>query len=69
MTMAVYSTKQVSNALISEIVNALKKVDSYGSIELYVQNNQVTQITTRNIKKTNKLQSNGHHNSINQTSI
>ena len=37
--------------LISEIENALDAVD-FGSIEIYVQDKTVTQITVRNIKKT-----------------
>ena len=37
--------------LISEIKNALKSV-RYGSVEIFVQDNTVTQITVRNIKKT-----------------
>lgn len=47
-----YSTHHISEALISEIVHALKTVNTYGSIEIYVQNSVVTQITVRNIKKT-----------------
>ena len=39
--------------LMEEIKQALKKIDGYGSVELYVQENKVTQITARNIKKTN----------------
>ena len=35
--MALYSTKRVSKKLVGEIVTALKSVDSYGSVELYVQ--------------------------------
>lgn len=37
--------------LITEIENALDAVD-FGSIEIYVQDKTVTQITVRNIKKT-----------------
>ncbi len=37
--------------LLSEIKNALKSV-RYGSVEIFVQDNTVTQITVRNIKKT-----------------
>lgn len=37
--------------LISEIKNALKSV-RFGSVEIFVQDNTVTQITVRNIKKT-----------------
>lgn len=37
--------------LISEIKNALQSV-RYGSVEIFIQDNTVTQITVRNIKKT-----------------
>ena len=40
--------------LIYEILRAIYSVDGYGSIEIYIQDNQVTQITTRNIKKLRK---------------
>lgn len=50
-----YSTKRISSKLISEIKSALKSIKSYGSVELYVQRNNVTQITVRNIKKTNNI--------------
>ena len=48
-----YSTKQISNQLLNDLAYALKSIDSYGSVEIYVQDSVVTQITTRNIKKTN----------------
>lgn len=70
--MANYSTKRVSEKLIKEIISALKSIDAYGSIELYVQDNQVTQITTRTIKKTNgfnRKSQNPKITSINQRSI
>lgn len=34
------------------IVNALESVGNYGSIEMYIQNGKITQITTRHIQKT-----------------
>lgn len=37
--------------LIKEIQNALEDIN-YGSVEVYVQKGKVTQITVRNIKKT-----------------
>jgi len=37
--------------LVSEITSALKSV-RYGSVEIFIQDNTVTQITVRNIKKT-----------------
>lgn len=49
-----YSTKRISKTLLAEIKDSLKSIKNFGSVELYVQNNVVTQITTRNIKKTNK---------------
>jgi hypothetical protein len=47
-----YSTKNVSEALVKEITTAIKTVQDYGSVELFVQDGVVTQITTRTIKKT-----------------
>ena len=46
-----YSTKNVSSQLLNEIKSALQSV-SYGSIEIYISEDSVTQITTRTIKKT-----------------
>jgi hypothetical protein len=48
-----YSTKRISPKLLAEIKIALKSIKSYGSVEIYVQRRNVTQITVRNIKKTN----------------
>lgn len=47
-----YSTRKISKALISEVKNAIKSVKGYGSVEIYIQENIVKQITVRNIKKT-----------------
>jgi len=47
-----YSTTTISDILLTEIKTALKTVSPYGSVEIYVQDNIVTQITVRNIKKT-----------------
>ena len=55
MSTALYSTKRVTNELMQEMIKALKQVDAYGSIEVFVHDNKVTQITTRNIKKTNGI--------------
>lgn len=46
-----YSTKRISSQLIEEIKTALQSVN-FGSIEIYVSDSNVTQITTRTIKKT-----------------
>jgi len=48
-----YSTKEVSQELMDEISEAVKNVKGWGSVEIYVQNFKVVQITERNIKKTN----------------
>lgn len=50
-----YSTKTISDTLISEVKSALQSVTSFGSVEIYIQNGVVTQITVRNIKKTEKV--------------
>lgn len=42
---------QIPNHLLTEIKNALESV-RYGSIEIFVQNKVITQITVRNIHKT-----------------
>lgn len=44
--------KPVSQDLVDEVVRSIKNVNGYGSIEIYVQDHCVTQITVRNIKKT-----------------
>ena len=48
-----YSTQRVSTQLVSEIAKALKSIESHGSVEIYVADTTVTQITVRNIRKTN----------------
>lgn len=48
-----YSTKKITKDLIDEIRQALKNVRGWGSVEVFVQDHKVTQITERNIKKTN----------------
>lgn len=45
-----YSTDKIPQALLGEIKDALEGV-RFGSVEIYVQNKTVTQITVRNIKK------------------
>lgn len=47
-----YSVKRVSDTLIAELKKALKSVKNYGSVEVFVQDGNVTQITVRNIRKT-----------------
>jgi len=38
--------------VLEDILQSIKQVDGFGSVELYIQNHIVTQITVRNIKKT-----------------
>ena len=47
-----YSTKKIHPELLDEISDALKNIRGWGSVEIYVQNFKVVQITERNIKKT-----------------
>lgn len=45
------STK-ISTSILAELEHALSLISGYGSIELYIQDGVITQITARNIKKT-----------------
>jgi len=38
--------------ILEEIIQSIKQVDGFGSVEIYVQDHVVTQITLRKIKKT-----------------
>ncbi len=51
-----YSTKSVTNELLSEIAEALQNVRGWGSVEIFVQDFKVVQIIERNIRKTNQIQ-------------
>jgi len=42
-----------NDGFIEELSQALKEVGGWGSVEIYIQNGKVTQITRRAIKKTN----------------
>jgi len=52
--MSDYSTQQISNKLLKEMEDALKNIKGWGSVEIYVQDYKVVQITERNIKKTSQ---------------
>jgi hypothetical protein len=54
-----YSTKDINNELLKEIVEALKNIRGWGSVEIFVQDFKVVQIIERNIKKTNQV-----HNAV-----
>jgi len=47
-----YSTRNVSKQLVDEIIEALTNIRGWGSVEIYVQDSKVVQITERNIRKT-----------------
>lgn len=47
------SNPKVNGQLIDELLQALEELRGWGSVEVYVQNGKVTQITKRAIKKTN----------------
>ena len=49
------STKNVSKELMDEIRRALKNISGWGSVEIYIQDHKVVQITERNIRKTQHL--------------
>ena len=56
--MKAYSTKSVSSDLLEEIKNALMNI-KWGSIEIFVQDSLVVQITERNIKKMSESEKKG----------
>ncbi len=45
-------TKRYSEELLDEVQKALNGVEGWGSVEIFVQDFSVTQITVRKIKKT-----------------
>lgn len=49
--MSLYSTKQLTEATLGEIREALHELQ-FGSVEIFVQDGLITQITKRIIKKT-----------------
>ncbi|HLD02059.1 MAG TPA: DUF2292 domain-containing protein [Patescibacteria group bacterium] len=55
-----YSTKQINENLLKEVVDALKNIRGWGSVEIFVQDFKVVQITERNIRKTMSNGSSAH---------
>ena len=43
---------KLNDELVAELTRALNEIGAWGSVEIYVQNGNVTQITKRAIKKT-----------------
>lgn len=54
-----YSTTEISDQLISDIKRSLTGKE-FGSIEIYIENGRVSQITERVIKKTVRLNTDGN---------
>lgn len=53
---------KVTPSLLEEIKGALRNIRGWGSVEIFVQKGKVTQITERNIKKTDHdLESDTNH--------
>lgn len=48
-----YSTKTISSYLLKELQDSIKNVRGWGSVEIFIQDFNVTQITEKNIKKPN----------------
>jgi hypothetical protein len=49
-----YSTKHITLNLLEEIKQAIKNIRGWGTVEIVIQEYKVTQITEKNIKKTNR---------------
>ena len=48
-----FSTKKITRDLLDEIKQVLRGIEGWGSVEIFVQDNRVVQITARKIRKTN----------------
>ena len=49
-----FSTQNITPTLISQVVDALRN-KAYGSVEIYIENHKVVQITERTITKVNSI--------------
>lgn len=54
-----FSTQKITPQLVEQIIESLKN-KAYGSVEIYVENFKVVQITQRTITKLNNQNGNGH---------
>lgn len=55
------SSRSNIQTLIEDVLQSIQQVGSYGSVELFIQDNTVTQITVRQIRKTSSSTAgNGH---------
>ena len=48
-----YSTKQITDQLKNDLLESIQNVQGWGSVEIFIQDYNVTQITEKNIKKPN----------------
>ncbi|HVT01495.1 MAG TPA: DUF2292 domain-containing protein [Patescibacteria group bacterium] len=46
-----YSTKNISKKLVEELLESIKNIRGWGTVEIVIQDHLVTQITEKNIKK------------------
>jgi hypothetical protein len=46
------TTKKTNSIFMKDVTSALASLNGWGSVELYVQDGKVTQITSRKITKT-----------------
>lgn len=44
--------KKINNVFMKDVTSALTSLNGWGSVELFVQNGKITQITSRKITKT-----------------
>jgi len=44
---------KIGQKLINDLDQIFRELGGWGSVEIFVQNNKITQITSRKIKKTN----------------
>lgn len=45
---------KITKEILQEFCKSLEKIDGWGSIEIIIQDNKVTQITEKNIRKPQK---------------
>jgi len=50
-----YSTKKVSEKLKKELIKSVQNIEGWGSVEIFIQDYNVIQITEKNIKKPNNV--------------
>ena len=48
-----YSTKKISDHLKNDVIESIQNIQGWGSVEIFIQDYNVTQITEKNIKKPN----------------